>query len=352
MSSRVEIKGLWKRFGSQPALRDLSLHLEPGTTTTLVGPSGAGKTTLLRCIAGLLAHDAGEIFFDGDPVGNLPAERRSVGFVFQSYALFPHMTVRENLAFGLDVRRLPSADRDKRVRELAASLGLEPLLDRRPSEISGGERQRVALGRAIAYHPALLLLDEPLAALDPNLASSVREVLRDAIRKEGSTVLLVTHDRADALRLGDQVILMREGRIEQAGSPSELYRAPANPFVATFFGPGTIWHLSSVCNGHGLEVKTPLGSVAIPGTETGPVTLLVRPEAIRPSESGQGADVRVAEAHYEGDRYRLRVSFEGGETTLEWPPDRRVAKGNRLCVRLEPSLVVLLPTEAANLSAV
>jgi ABC-type sugar transport system ATPase subunit len=348
VSSRVEVKGLWKRFGGQPALRDLSLRLEPGTTSTLVGPSGAGKTTLLRCLAGLLAHDAGEILFDGAPVGSLPAERRGVGFVFQSYALFPHMTVRENLAFGLAVRRSPSRDRERRIRELAVSLALEPLLDRRPAEISGGERQRVALGRAIAYHPALLLLDEPLAALDPNLASSIREVLRDAIRREGTTVLLVTHDRADALRLGDRVILMREGRIEQAGSPSALYRTPANPFVATFFGPGTIWRLPAARNGRGLEVQTPLGRVAIPGTEAGPVTLLVRPEAIRPADSGEGAEVSVEEAHYEGDRYRLRVSYEGGGTTLEWPPDREVQKGDCLRVRLEPSLVVLLPPDTAN----
>ncbi|HEX7252099.1 MAG TPA: TOBE domain-containing protein, partial [Thermoanaerobaculia bacterium] len=141
-------------------------------------------------------------------------------------------------------------------------------------------------------------------------------------------------------------------RIEQIGSPPQLYRTPANPFVATFFGPGAIWRLAATRNGRGLEVKTPLGRVALPGTETGPVTLLVRPEAIRPADSGQGAEVSVAEAHYEGDRYRLRVSYEGGETTLEWPADREIQKGDYLRVRLEPSLVVLLPPDATNLSAV
>ena len=343
MSARVEIRNLTKVFGRRAALCDVSLALEPGTTTTLVGPSGAGKTTLLRCLAGLLAHDAGEILFDGAPVGNLPPERRGVGFVFQSYALFPHMTVHENLAFGLDVRRVPRQERDGRVRDLAASLGLEGLLDRRPGQISGGERQRVALGRAIAYHPALLLLDEPLAALDPNLASSVREVLRTTIRRERTTVLLVTHDRADALRLGDRVALMREGRIEQVGSPSALYRAPANGFVATFFGSGTIWRLSASRNGRGLEVETPLGRVAISGNSPGRVSLLIRPEAIRPAAPGEGSPVNVVEAHYEGDRYRLRVSYEGGETTLEWPPDLAVQAGESVRVRLEPSLVVVLP---------
>ncbi|HEX7252069.1 MAG TPA: ABC transporter ATP-binding protein, partial [Thermoanaerobaculia bacterium] len=234
MSAQVEMKGLSKAFAGRPALRDVSLSLAPGTTTTLVGPSGAGKTTLLRCLAGLVSQEAGEILFDGSAVGELPAESRSVGFVFQSYALFPHMTVRDNLAFGLDVRRTARNARDARVEELSALLALDPLLDRRPSQISGGERQRIALGRAIAHRPALLLLDEPLAALDPNLASSVREVLLSTIRSERTTVLWVTHDRADALRLGDRVVLLREGRIEQIGAPSQLYRTPANPFVATF----------------------------------------------------------------------------------------------------------------------
>ena len=215
MSARIEIRDLSKFFGERAALRNLSLMLEPGTTTTLVGPSGAGKTTLLRCLAGLVAQDTGEIMFDGASVGGLPAERRGVGFVFQSYALFPHLTVHDNLAFGLDVRRAPTREREDRVKELAESLGLSQLLERKPSEISGGERQRVALGRAIAYHPALLLLDEPLAALDANLASSVRGVLLSTIRREKTTVLWVTHDRADALRLGDRVVLMRDGRIEQ-----------------------------------------------------------------------------------------------------------------------------------------
>jgi ABC-type sugar transport system ATPase subunit len=343
MSARVEVRRLSKTFGEQGALRDVSLDLEPGTTTALVGPSGAGKTTLLRCLAGLLAHDAGEILFDGAPVGTLSAERRDVGFVFQSYALFPHMTVAENIAFGLDVRRAPRAQRDARVRELAASLGLEALLARRPAEISGGERQRAALGRAIAYHPRLLLLDEPLAALDANLAASVRGVLQAAIRKERTTVLLVTHDRADALRLGERVVLMRDGRVEQIGSPEALYRAPANGFVANFFGSGTIWRVEARRNGHGLEAETPLGRIPLGNGDPGPVNLLVRPEAIRPAQPATGALVRVVEASYEGDRYRLRISCGVEETSLEWPAELAVSPGDEIFVKLEPSLVVRLP---------
>jgi len=351
MSASVEIKNLSKFFAGRGALRDVSLKLAPGTTTTLVGPSGAGKTTLLRCLAGLVSQDAGEILFDGSAVGMLPAERRSVGFVFQSYALFPHMSVRDNLSFGLDVRRVARRQRDARIEELGASLALDGLLDRRPSEISGGERQRVALGRAIAHHPALLLLDEPLAALDPNLASSVREVLLSTIRREKTTVLWVTHDRADALRLGDRVVLMRDGGIEQVGMPSALYRAPQNPFVAAFFGSGTMWRLPVSRNGRGLEVETPLGRIAVAGNSPDTVSLWIRPEALRPAGSSEGTRVRVAEAYYEGDRYRLRVGYEGGETTLEWPPDLPVQAGASIRIRLEPSLVIVLP-ETPEKSAV
>jgi len=239
VSARVEIRNLSRSFSGRTALRDVSLTLEPGTTTTLVGASGSGKSTLLRCLAGLLSPDSGEIRFDGKDVTGVSAERRGVGFVFQSYALFPHLTVAQNLSFGLEVRSVAHDASRRRVGELAEELGLSSLLDRRPDQISGGERQRVALGRALAYRPVLLLLDEPLAALDPNLADSVRDALARAIAAERTTVLLVTHDRSDALRLGDRVILLREGRVEQSGSPRELYREPATEYAARVAGMTT-----------------------------------------------------------------------------------------------------------------
>ncbi|MEO8190524.1 MAG: ABC transporter ATP-binding protein, partial [Acidobacteriota bacterium] len=305
MSARVEIRNLVRAYGERPALRDVTVTLEAGTTTTLVGASGSGKTTLLRCLAGLLRPDAGEILFDGRDIGGIPAEARGVGVVFQSYALFPHLTVADNLAFGLDVRRTGASERARRVAELAEELGLQDLLGRRPGEISGGERQRVALGRALAYRPVLLLLDEPLAALDPNLADSVREALARAIAAERTTVLLVTHDRADALRLGDRVVLLREGAVEQQGSPRQLYREPKTEYAANFFGSGALWVVEARSEGSAVVADTPLGRLTFPGARPGPLRMVVRPEAlalsVRPSG---GTSVTVRGVSYEGDRTR------------------------------------------------
>jgi ABC-type sugar transport system ATPase subunit len=338
----VEVRGLSKAFGARAAVREVSLVLEPGTTTTLVGPSGSGKTTLLRCLAGLLEQDAGDILFDGRPVSKLPAERRGVGFVFQSYALFPHLSVADNIGFGLDVRGVPRPERGARVQEVAVSLGLSELLERRPAEISGGERQRVALGRAIAYRPVLLLLDEPLAALDPNLAAAVREVLVRAIARERTTVLFVTHDRADALRLGDRIALMRDGEIAESGAPQDVYRRPCSVWAANFFGEGVVWNLDGVAENGGASVVTPLGRVVLPGAPAGPLRLVVRPEAVRPA-GAEGAAARVVSVAYEGDRYRLGVAFEGGQASLEWPADRPVRPGDLIRLGLEASLLVVLP---------
>jgi len=343
MSAHVEARSVSRRFGATVALSGASLTLEPGTTTTLVGPSGCGKTTLLRCLAGLQAPDSGEILFDGRSVLGMPAERRGVGFVFQSYALFPHLTVAENIAFGLEVRRAPREDRDRRVREVAEALGLTPLLRRRPAEISGGERQRVALGRAIAYRPVLLLLDEPLAALDPNLAASVRDVLSEAIAREETTVLFVTHDRADALRIGDRVAVMRDGAVEQQGTPEEVYRRPISEFVARFFGGGTVWDGVAVRNGSRSVIETPLGAVAVADRFHGPVRVVLRPEAVRPAPPGAGRPFTVREAVFEGNRYSVRIEGLEELAAIEWPPERPVSRGDRICVSIEPSLLVVLP---------
>ncbi|MDQ2979187.1 MAG: ABC transporter ATP-binding protein [Acidobacteriota bacterium] len=343
MSARVEVRGLSHSYSGRPALRDVSLTLEPGTTTTLVGASGSGKTTLLRCLAGLLSPDAGEILFDGRDVTSIPAERRGVGFVFQSYALFPHMSVSENLAFGLDVRKTDAAGRRRRVGELAGELGLEELLERRPAEISGGERQRVALGRALAYRPVLLLLDEPLAALDPNLAESVRDALVRAIGIERTTVLFVTHDQSDALRMGDRVALLREGAIEQSGSPRELYRRPRTEYAANFFGAGAVWEGQARQSGASVVAETPVGPVALAQALPGRVRLVLRPEALSLDESGTPVTVRASS--YEGDRSRLVFETGGFQAVVHGPAEAAVAPGDRIRVRVDPSLVILLPPD-------
>lgn len=344
LSARVEIRRLSRSYGSTPAVRDVTLTLDPGTTTTLVGASGSGKTTLLRCLAGLLAPDSGRILFDGRDVTSVPAERRGVGLVFQSYALFPHLTVEENISFGLDVRKVNRRARRSRVEELAADLGLAPLLARRPSEISGGERQRVALGRALAYRPVLLLLDEPLAALDPNLAESVRDALSRAIDREKTTVLFVTHDRSDALRLGDRVALMKEGRLEQNGSPRDLYRRPRTEYAANFFGAGLVCDAVAVRNGSGASADTPFGRFDVPSGRPGPVRLVFRPEALAVDEVS-GAPMVVRRVSYEGDRSRLFVETPAGEAAVDLPPGREVSAGDRIRVAADPALVIVLPSE-------
>ncbi|MEP6767986.1 MAG: ABC transporter ATP-binding protein [Acidobacteriota bacterium] len=344
MSARVQVRRLSKAYGSRPALARVSLTLEPATTTTLVGASGSGKTTLLRCLAGLLVPDSGEILFDGRDVAAVPAERRGVGVVFQSYALFPHLTVADNLAFGLDVRKTSASDRARRVAELADELGLERLLDRRPGEISGGERQRVALGRALAYRPVLLLLDEPLAALDPNLADSVREALVRAITAERTTVLLVTHDRSDALRLGDRVVLLRAGEVEQEGTPRDLYRQPKTEYAANFFGAGALWEVEARAEGSGVVAETPLGRVALPGARPGRLRVIVRPEALSVRPSG-GTTVTVRGVSYEGDRSRIVFTAGSREAVVYGPAGLEAAPGDRIGVTVDPRLLVVLPEE-------
>ena len=342
MSARVEIRKLNCAFAERPALRDVSLLLEPGTTTTLVGASGSGKTTLLRCLAGLLAPTTGHIVFDDRDVTALPPEARGVGLVFQSYALFPHLTVEQNLAFGLSVRGVKPAEQRPRVRELAERLGLSALLNRKPTQISGGERQRVALGRALAYRPVLLLLDEPLAALDPNLAASVREVLLEAIAAERTTVLLVTHDRADALRMGQRVALLRDGTLEQVGTPRELYHTPSTQYAAQFFGAGLCIDTVATRQGSGAEVETPFGRVVVRADVSGPVRLLIRPEALSLSDRGGLAAV-VSRIAFEGNRYRLTFTAEGIEAELDAPLGRELSSGEQIRVVLNPELLVVLP---------
>ena len=347
MSARVEIRNLTCSFAGRAAIRDISLALAPGTTTTLVGASGSGKTTLLRCLAGLLTADAGQVLFDGRDVTSQPAEARGVGLVFQSYALFPHLSVEQNLGFGLEVRGVKAAERRQRVAELAEPLGLTALLARKPSQISGGERQRVALGRALAYRPVLLLLDEPLAALDPNLADSVREVLLEAIEIERTTVLLVTHDRADALRMGQRVALLRSGSLEQTGTPREVYRTPRTEYAAHFFGPGLPWDGIATRTGSAVMVDTPFGAVALRQDILGPVRLLIRPEALSlANEAATPAVVR--RVSYEGNRCRIAFETGGLELQMDAPPGREFARGDRIHVSVDADLLVVLPSSTTH----
>ena len=223
-------------FGDVVAVDDISLDIEHGKLTTLLGPSGCGKTTSLRMLAGFGKPTSGQIFIDGEECTRLPPEKRGLGMVFQQYALFPHMTVRDNVGYGLKLRRVPLAERRTRVDEALELVGLTAHADKRPRKMSGGQQQRVALARAIAIRPRLLLLDEPLSALDARLRVEMRAELRRIQAETGLCVVLVTHDQDEALELSDQMVVMRAGTIEQAGTPQAVFSAPASRFVAEFLG--------------------------------------------------------------------------------------------------------------------
>jgi ABC-type sugar transport system ATPase subunit len=232
----IRLEGLTKTFPGHAAVRGIDLSIDDGEFLVLVGPSGCGKSTLLRLIAGLETPDSGRIRIGAGDVTHQPPQERDLAMVFQSYALYPHMTVRDNLAYGLKVRKMDGAGIARRVKAAAESLGLEGLLDRRPAHLSGGQRQRVALGRAIVRQPQAFLLDEPLSNLDPALRAQARTELRRLHGALNATVVYVTHDQEEAMTLGGRIAVMREGRIEQVAPPMEVYSRPANTFVAQFIG--------------------------------------------------------------------------------------------------------------------
>jgi putative spermidine/putrescine transport system ATP-binding protein len=232
----LELIHLTKRFENVTAVHDVNLSVERGEFVSLLGPSGCGKTTTLRMIAGFERPTVGRILLDGEDITALPPNRRHIGMVFQSYALFPHMTVAQNIAFGLQMRKLPSREIEERVRQMLALVHLEDLKDRYPHQLSGGQQQRVALARALAIEPRVLLLDEPLSALDAKIRMELRIEIRRVQRQLGITTIYVTHDQEEALSISDRVVVMNQGQIGQIGTPLEIYNSPQTPFVASFVG--------------------------------------------------------------------------------------------------------------------
>jgi sulfate/thiosulfate transport system ATP-binding protein len=245
----IRVEGLWKRFGDFEAVRDVSFTADAGSITALLGPSGSGKSTVLRMIAGLEEPTAGRIWMEGEEHTFKTVQERRVGFVFQHYALFRHMSVAQNVAFGLSVRRTPKDEQRRRVEELLELVQLTGFRERYPDQLSGGQRQRVALARALAPRPKVLLLDEPFGALDARVRQELRRWLDDLHRELGVTSLLVTHDQDEALELANRVVVMHEGRVEQVGTPGEVYNEPATPFVAGFVGTANVLH-GHVIDGH------------------------------------------------------------------------------------------------------
>ncbi len=260
--SYVELKNINKEYNGFLANKDVNLSVEKGNLSALLGPSGSGKTTILRIIAGLETPTSGEVWIDGKCVNNLSPSERGIGFVFQSYALFRHMTVYDNIAFGLDIQKENKDTIKKRVDELLELTGLVGLEKRYPNQLSGGQRQRVAFARAIAPKPSLLLLDEPFAAIDSKVRVELRQWLRQTIHQIGITSIFVTHDQAEAVEVADQIIVTNEGKVEQIGSPAEIYKTPQTPFVAKFIGDGTI--IKDYYRIPGFEKKDYLGAIVRP----------------------------------------------------------------------------------------
>ncbi len=276
----ISLNKLSKQFGQQFVVRDLTLEIEQGELFVLLGSSGSGKSTLLRLIAGLTTLDAGEISLNGRDVTHLPTQKRGVGFVFQNYSLFQHMTVAQNIAFGLEIRRLPRRQREARVAELLDLIGLADYGSRMPSQLSGGQQQRVALARALAPEPEVLLLDEPFGALDVKIRAQLRQNLREIQQRLGITAILVTHDQEEAFELADRIGIIEAGRLLEVGAPETLYRRPQHRFTATFLGTANL--LRGQRNGSRVyvgasDLPAPADTAHLSGQ---PVDLLLRPEAI------------------------------------------------------------------------
>jgi multiple sugar transport system ATP-binding protein len=295
--AEIRFEHMTKKFGPVVAVRDLNLTVADKEFLTLVGPSGCGKSTTLNVLAGLEDPSEGLVYIDDQIVNDVPPGKRDIAMVFQSYALYPHMTVRENIGFGLKVRKMDKTEINKRVEEAAALLGIEPLLERRPRELSGGQRQRVALGRAITREPKVFLLDEPLSNLDAKLRTQMRADLKLLFNRLGGTVVYVTHDQAEAMTLSDRVVVMRDGLVQQAGPPLELYDDPDNIFVAGFLGNPTMNFLSCsvaregddlVLTTNGTRWPVALGQAdAILAQTKGQATLGIRPEDVTVALPGQ-----------------------------------------------------------------
>jgi spermidine/putrescine ABC transporter ATP-binding subunit len=347
----LEVRNLVKRFTAQSVVGPLSFSAAAGEFVSLLGPSGCGKTTTLRCIAGFEVPTEGSILLNGQPIENQPPNRRNIGLVFQNYALFPHLTIFENVAFGLRLRRVGDAQLRQRVGHALELVGLPDLAARYPRQLSGGQQQRIAIARSIVLEPRILLFDEPLSNLDLKLRLTMRRELRELQRRLGKTAVYVTHDQGEALALSDRIVVMSNGRIEQIGSPQEIYERPANAFVADFIGSSNLLDatvvgsdgVATIINAGGLTLRASL----LGHTCGARILAMVRPERIRVAAAGGAAgdnrlNARIRQATYLGQDLHLSLSLAGGQ-------ELSVVTQGSAAHRLVPGQEVILTVDAADI---
>ncbi len=317
----LQLRNLRKTYAGNAAVNDFSFDFREGETTAILGPSGSGKSTLLWMIAGLSPPDSGSILLEGHDITTLPAEKREMGMVFQNYALFPHLSVRENVEFGLRVRGLKRDDRRKRALEYLDLVRMSEFADRRVGHLSGGEQQRVALARALAFRPRVLLLDEPLAALDARLRDDLRGELFRLLRNLKVTAIYVTHDQVEAMSLGRELLVMEKGRLSQSGPPEEVYRRPANPFVAGFLGSANLFQCEARDEGGRRMISLPFGKIEAAEAPLGPCWAMFRPEHIAPAENGRADfSARVDSVFFLGSQLRVQLMKNGAPILMEGRP--------------------------------
>jgi len=353
----LEVRGLTKRYSETVAVGPVSFTAAEGEFVSLLGPSGCGKTTTLRCIAGFETPDDGDVTVEGQSLLGRPPHRRDVGLVFQNYALFPHLTVFENVAFGLRLRRRPAGEIARRVDEVLRLVDLVGLDARHPAQLSGGQQQRVALARCLALEPRVLLLDEPLSNLDFKLRLQMRAEIRKLQRRLGKTAIYVTHDQGEALALSDQIVVMSRGRVEQIGTPRAIYETPRTRFVADFIGASNLF-AGRVASVAAARVVVRIGDVSLVSAHDGDVavdqavTVLIRPERVRlaPRHAESNAlPARVLDVVYLGEDLQITAETEGGlalsASFKASDTDKDVVAGSAVTVWVAPGDVRLLPDE-------
>ena len=342
--STISLQHVSKRFGSIEVCRDINLDIGAGEFMTLLGSSGCGKTTTLNMIAGLEDITAGEILIDGKRVNDLPPVERNAAMVFQNYALYPHMTVEENIGFALRLKGVPRADIAKRVAPIAAALELSHVLYRRPAQLSGGQQQRVAIGRAIIRQPKVFLFDEPFSNLDAALRVKMRAEVKELHNRLGVTSVFVTHDQEEAMSISDRIAVMRQGVVEQVGTPEDIYARPASTYVATFIGSPQVEILPARRDGNGLRI----GALAVPLSpsarrrveqHTGDIDVAVRPEHVRLGASGTPAKVRLTQPI--GPATLVTLDWDDGTLNARLPGLLKIALGTNVFVEFDSDAVML-----------